>query len=126
MGRESLAEARKAVELDGDNPDVLLAAGVSNFFLGLLKRSHGLLERAVELNPNNAMACAAFGKSLALFGRPDEGVKLIERAMRLSPRDPQTYLFQAWLGLCHFFAGRFDEAIQWSERSSWALCGIVA
>ena len=40
--------------------------------------------------------------------------------MRLSPRDPQTYLFQAWLGLCHFFAGRFDEAIQWSERSSWA------
>ena len=120
MGRESLAEARKAVELDGDNPDVLLAAGVSNFFLGLLKRSHGLLERAVELNPNNAMACAAFGKSLALFGRPDEGVKLIERAMRLSPRDPQTYLFQAWLGLCHFFAGRFDEAIQWSERSSWA------
>ena len=120
MGRELLAEARKAVELDGDNPDVLLAAGVSNFFLGLLKRSHGLLERAVELNPNNAMACAAFGKSLALFGRPDEGVKLIERAMRLSPRDPQTYLFQAWLGLCHFFAGRFDEAIQWSERSSWA------
>ena len=30
-------------------------------FLGLLKRSHGLLERAVELNPNNAMACAALG-----------------------------------------------------------------
>ena len=50
MGREALAEARKAVELDGDNPDVLLAAGAAHYFLGLFKKSHGLLERAVELN----------------------------------------------------------------------------
>ncbi|HJS33194.1 MAG TPA: tetratricopeptide repeat protein, partial [Alphaproteobacteria bacterium] len=41
----------------------------------------------------------------------------IERAMKLSPRDPQTYLFHNWLAFCHFVAGRFDEAIQFAERS---------
>ena len=68
MGREAAAEARKAVELDGDNPDVLLAAGTAYFFLGEFKKSHALLERAVELNPNNAMACAMFGHAQAISG----------------------------------------------------------
>jgi Flp pilus assembly protein TadD len=40
--------------------------------------------------------------------------------MRLSPRDPQTYLFHSMLGFCHFFGGRFDDAIRWCERSSQA------
>jgi adenylate cyclase len=120
MGREAAAEARKAVELDGDNPDVLLAAGTAYFFLGQIKKSHALLERAVELNSNNAMACAMFGQAQAVLGRPDDGIGLIESAMRLSPRDPQTYLFHSMLGFCHFFGGRFDDAIRWCERSSQA------
>ena len=45
---------------------------------------------------------------------------MVERAIRLSPLDPQTYLFHSWLGVCHFFAGRFEEAIKWCERSSQA------
>jgi hypothetical protein len=32
MGREALAEARRAVELDGDNPDVLLAVGIAQYY----------------------------------------------------------------------------------------------
>jgi len=120
MGREAAAEARKAVELDGDNPDVLLAAGTAYFFLGQFKKSHALLERAAELNPNNAMACAMFGHAQAILGRPDDGIELIESAMRLSPRDPQTYLFHSMLGFCHFLGDRFDDAIRWCERSSQA------
>ncbi len=120
MGREAAAEARKAVELDGDNPDVLLAAGTAYFFLGQFKKSHALLERAAELNPNNAMACAMFRHAQAILGRPDDGIELIESAMRLSPRDPQTYLFHSMLGFCHFLGGRFDDAIRWCERSSQA------
>ena len=120
MGREAAAEARKAVELDGDNPDVLLAAGTAYFFLGQFKKSYALLERAAELNPNNAMACAMFGHAQAILGRPDDGIELIESAMRLSPRDPQTYLFHSMLGFCHFLGGRFGDAIGWCERSSQA------
>jgi adenylate cyclase len=120
MGREALAESNRAVELDGDNPDVLLAAGLCFYFLGLFHKSNGLLERALELNPNSAMACAASGLMLGVLGRSDEGVVAIERAMKLSPRDPQTYLFQNWLAFCHFTAGRLDEAIVWAERSARA------
>ncbi len=120
MAREAHAEARRAVDLDGDNPDVLVAAGTAHYFLGLFKKSHALLARAVELNPNGAMTCAMCGVLEAINGRPDDGIALIERAMRLSPRDPQIYLLRSWLGVCHFFAGRFDDAIQWCERSSQA------
>jgi len=120
MGREASAEARTAIELDGDNPDVLLAAGTAYFFLGLFKKSHGLLQRAVELNPNSAMACAMYGQAQAVLGLPDDGVELIERALRLSPRDPQTYIFHTLLGFCHFLAGRFNDAIRWCERASQA------
>ena len=86
MGREALAEARKAVELDGDNPDVLLAAGAAHYFLACSKNHMVCLTRAVELNPNNGMACGMFGNANAILGRPDDGIELIERAMRLSPR----------------------------------------
>ena len=120
MGREAVAEARKAVEFDGNNPEVLLAAGTAHYFVGLFKKSHCLLERAVELNPNSAMACALFGHAQAVLGKPDDGIELIEHALRLSPRDPQTYIFHALLSHAHFFAGRFDDAIRWSERSSQA------
>lgn len=120
MRREGFAEARRAVDLDGDNPDVLLSAGAAHYFLGLFKKSHGLRARAVELNPNGAMASAMCGLMVAINGRPDEGIALIDRAMRLSPRDPQTYLLHNWLGFCHLLAGRFDDAIHWCERSSQA------
>ena len=120
MAREANAEARQAVDLDGDNPDVLLAVGTAYFFLGQFKKSNGLLRRAVEINSNGAMTCAKFGSTEAVCGRPDEGIALIERAMRLSPLDPQTYLFHGWLGQSHFFAGRYDDAIKWCERSSQA------
>lgn len=120
MGREALAESSRAIELDGDNPEVLLAAGLCFYFLGLFHKSTGFLERAVELNPNSAMACAARGLTLGILGRDADGVASIERAMKLSPRDPQTYLFHNRLAYCHFVAGRLGDAIAWSERSARA------
>ncbi len=120
MAREANAEAKEAVDLDGDNPDVLLAAGTAYYYLGQFRKSNDTLGRAVELNPNGAMTRAMYGLTEAIYGRPDDGIALIERAMRLSPLDPQTYLFHTWLGSCHFFAGRFDDAIKWCERSSRA------
>ena len=117
MGREAMAESNRAIELDGDDPEVLLGAGLCFYFLGQFHKANGLLERAVELNPNLAMGCAAYGLTLGIVGRPDDGIASIERAIKLSPRDPQMYLFHNWLAFCHFVAGRYDEAIQFAERS---------
>jgi Flp pilus assembly protein TadD len=38
--------------------------------------------------------------------------------MRLSPVDPSIYLAQVGMGLLHFCAGRYGDAVAWLERSS--------
>ena len=37
--------------------------------------------------------------------------------MRLSPLDPLGYLFTAGLAAVHVMAGRYEEAIEWADRS---------
>jgi adenylate cyclase len=37
--------------------------------------------------------------------------------MRLSPLDPLGYMFTGVLALAHFSAGRYEDAIEWAERS---------
>jgi hypothetical protein len=37
--------------------------------------------------------------------------------MRLSPLDPELYRMQAGMAVAHLFAGRFDAAVSWAERS---------
>jgi adenylate cyclase len=120
MGKEAYAEAQRAIDLGGDDPEVLAAVGNCFYFLGLFHKAHAALERAVELNPNSALACGCLGLVLAIVGRPDDGIAMVERAIRLSPRDPQTYLFHNWLGFCHFVAGRHDQAASWTQRSCGA------
>jgi len=44
-------------------------------------------------------------------------IEAFERAMRLSPLDPLGYLFAAGIGLAHLGAGRYEEALQWVDRS---------
>jgi hypothetical protein len=37
--------------------------------------------------------------------------------MRLSPLDPEMYRMQAGMAVAHLFAGRFDTASAWAEKS---------
>jgi hypothetical protein len=39
--------------------------------------------------------------------------------MRLSPIDPVLFAMQAATAFAHFIAGRYDEALSWSEKASW-------
>jgi adenylate cyclase len=57
------------------------------------------------------------GGALSSLGRPDEGVGLIEKAIRLSPRDPAMHELLFDLGLAHFLAERYEEAIGWEKKS---------
>ena len=74
-------------------------------------------ERAVQLNPSSAPAHYFLGSSLALAGRPDEAIPSIETAIRLSPHDPMMPVFLGGMGLGHFAAERYDDAVEWAERS---------
>src|SRR5262249_14859401 len=45
------------------------------------------------------------------------------RAMRLNPLDPNAFSTQAGMASAHFFAGRYDEASLWAERSMQEQAG---
>jgi adenylate cyclase len=49
--------------------------------------------------------------------RPENAIKAFEQAVRLSPLDPLGYFFTCGLALAHVIARRYEEAIEWADRS---------
>jgi tetratricopeptide (TPR) repeat protein len=80
-----------------------------------------LLDRARILNPNLASAWFLGGFLRVWRGEPEAATGLFTRAMRLSPLDPELYRMQAGMAAAHLFAGRFDDASSWAEKSFWNL-----
>ena len=76
-----------------------------------------LTERACVLNPNSARAWARNGWNNVYGGNPEVAIANFERAIRLSPVDPHTNGHFAGIARAHFNAARYDDAIEWSERS---------
>jgi tetratricopeptide (TPR) repeat protein len=66
-------------------------------------------------------------------GDLEDGIAHLNHAMRLSPLDPEMFRIQAGIGLAHLYAGRFDIAASWAEKSVrelpdflFALCILAA
>lgn len=110
--------ARRAVELGQDDAVALARSAPPLYhFAGDLDGGIALLDRAVMLNPNLAAAWFIGGFARVWHGEPDAAIDHFARAMRLSPLDPETYLMQAGMAVAHLFAGRFDTASSWAEKS---------
>ena len=69
------------------------------------------------LNPNSAHAWMARGFLSYCQNRPEPAIEAFERAMRLSPLDPQSHLFTCGLAFAHIAAGRYEQAMEWADRS---------
>jgi TolB-like protein len=110
--------ARQAIEAGRDDPDALwMAANTVSFFAGDHATAAGAIDRALTLNPSSAHAWLASGLLSYRQNRPDRAVEAFERGMRLSPLDPLGYVFTAGLAAVHVMAGRYEEAIEWADRS---------
>ena len=70
-----------------------------------------------ELNPSFAFAHAMLGMAYGYAGHSDEGLQHLSLAMRLSPRDPQQARYLSTIGLCHFMAKRFADAVEFERRA---------
>jgi adenylate cyclase len=115
--REGLRAAETSVELDGTEPTAHVALGMAHQLMGEPGKAVAAYELAVQLNPSLAIAYLRLGDLLPLLGRADEGIANIETALRLSARDPMiaVHLFQ--MGAALLVAGRYAEAIEWTQRS---------
>jgi adenylate cyclase len=113
----SLRAAERAVALADDEPQAHVALGLARANAGQYEQAAAASERVIELNPSAAVGYWCLGRSLSYLGRPDEGVGLIEKAIRLSPHDPVMHEFLFDLGVAHFLAERYEQAIVWERES---------
>jgi TolB-like protein/Tfp pilus assembly protein PilF len=111
--------ARRAIELDQDDPLVLAMAGhaLANV-AGEVEEGEALLARAINLDPNLVIARHWSGWGQLWLGDVDAAIKQFNTALRLNPLDPRSYNAQAGLAYAHFLAGRNEDA------SSWATAAI--
>jgi TolB-like protein/tetratricopeptide (TPR) repeat protein len=110
--------ARQAVELGKDDAVALTRAGHTLAHLaGDVDGAVVLLDQALVLNPNLAAAWFLGGFLRAERGDPEVAIEFLTRAMRFSPLDPEMFRMQAGMAMAHLFAGRFDVALSWAEKS---------
>jgi adenylate cyclase len=124
--REGMRLARQALEVGKDDPETLCMAGFTlSIFAGEHATATTAVQRAFSLNPNSVHAWMTSGWNSAFLNRPGSAVDALQHAMRLSPLDPFGYLFAAGLAFAHAVAHRYDEAIEWAERSLQLQPGFV-
>jgi len=115
---EALRLARQAIEIGKDDPDALWMGGST---LASLGGEHAAalnaIERATTLNPNCAHAWHVSGSVNCFANRPDVAIAAVQRAMRLSPLDPRSFSFKHALAYGLMLAGRYEEAMEWVDRS---------
>jgi len=115
--KESVSHCEQAVALAPDDPALLSDVGFACIWLGRFRRALPLLQRAASMNPNAALTCARLGEILAICGNSEDGLQYIEHSIRLSPKDPLGYMLQNARAFAEFFAGKYQSALDASERA---------
>jgi len=108
------AEARKALELDGNLAEAHYAlANLKTDAWDWASAERGF-KRAIELNPNSTRARNGYANYLSIMGRHDEAVAEQERSREI---DPLSLSASVNLGWMLFFARRYDQAIEVLKRT---------
>jgi adenylate cyclase len=119
---EEMAEAgqlaAQALRLGGDDPEALwMGAWGTAYFTRAYGVAESASDRALALNPNSANAWGARGWVKILRNEPEPAIEAFQRAMRLSPLDPMTFTFTGGIAWACLFMGRFEETVEWANRS---------
>jgi len=113
---DMVALARKALALDGDDPEVISAAAlVIALPGGDLDGAISMGEKAVRLNPNSAMAFRRLGVLYSYRGDLVEAIAAAEQADRLNPLDGIIITNLAQV-VAHFVLGQHEEAADWATK----------
>jgi adenylate cyclase len=113
--------AVRAAVLGKDDAVALAMAGFALAdFVGRLEDGDALITQALALNANLAWAWYYSGWVKASLGEPEAAIEHVTRAMRLSPNDPQMFGMHTALGFAHFVAGRYAQALAFSEAAARA------
>ena len=114
--REATVAARRAIELDSEDPLSRVALARSRV-RGDPQTAIEECRRAIELDSAHVDAYNTLGRALIWAGRAVEAVQAIEVAIRLSPRDIKIGRFMARMAEAQLCLGNFEEAIEWGRKS---------
>jgi TolB-like protein len=106
----------RAIELDHWTAWGQIALG----YLWMMERrtteSLAAFAAAVRLNPSSAAAHCYLSHGHAFAGNDREAIEHAETAIRLSPMDPEMAMFFGGIAVAHYTAGRYDQALQYSDE----------
>jgi tetratricopeptide (TPR) repeat protein len=113
---EAARLARKAIELDPEDPYVLMCAGHALCtYGGEYDKGRAFVEKAVRLNPNLAWAQMFCGLCRMLNGEYRESIENTEAFMRLSPLGPYSLFGPHALAQAYFFLDKPAECRRFAE-----------
>jgi adenylate cyclase len=109
--RKGVDFARRALEVAGDDPGIVVNAAEALAYLGEdIGAMTALVDHALELNPSSARGWHVSGNLRFWGGQPDIAIAHAETALRLSPRARVGNSFFR-IGAAHFVSRRFDQAV---------------
>ena len=118
--------AHRAAELDDEDPWAHLALGYVAFTRRQTDEAVREYMRALDLNPNFATASGYLGWAVVFDGQSEEARRYFQQALHMSPHDPLKAFFYSGTCVAHYFARRYDEAIEWGRKAIRERPGFTA
>jgi TolB-like protein len=117
----------KAIDLDANNALALASYG---HLKSVMERDYDgaelFLESAVQACPNGPIAWVLGSFTQSYQGRGDEAIRRAGQALKLSPLDRGRFYCHLAMGLGHYVAGRYDEAVKWGKLSATENPGFTS
>ena len=101
-----------AIACAPDDPDVLVAAGITATMMGNSRLAVRNLTRAIELDPNNPHALAVLGWQHCWLYGDRAGIEMIETAESRAPHHPRYAVWAHYRGHCEVRLGDIGAAIE--------------
>jgi adenylate cyclase len=118
--QEALRLAQEAAALSSDDAFVLTVLAAALSITLEFQRAEMILQKALALDPNLAFAWTRSGWLRTFQGDHETAIQHFERALRLSPFNPMVSNCLMGIGCAHFVAGRYDQSVEWQEKSLFA------
>jgi adenylate cyclase len=113
---QAFSLANRAVALDGNDSAAHTFLGVIHMYRHSYDLAEHCFQKAIALNPHRPVVMACLGMLYGYLGKPEEGIAYYQQAKLIDQfYDPTWYW--PFLGMLHFIAGRYDEAIIHFSRS---------
>ncbi|WP_082528158.1 winged helix-turn-helix domain-containing protein [Devosia sp. Root105] len=123
--RQAMALAARGLAADGNDPNVMLVAGIVRLTIsGEHATGLALIRRAQAANPNSLLIANVSGYAHFFMGDYDGAIASHERFLQLSPGLAETFWSLNGIARAHLAAGRVEEALAWGLRGLEASEGV--